>query len=50
MIFTLLDEKFFYNELTIQQLTVIHVVIHIGNKSDMYRSLNYWNFKTLKHR
>ena len=30
-------------------LTLVHVVIHMCNKGEIYRSLKYGNFKTSKH-
>ena len=38
----------YYNILTIQLLTKVHVLIHIGNKGDIHRSSKYCEFKTSK--
>ena len=42
-------ESIFYSILAIQRLTVAHVVIHIGNKGDIHRSLKYCDVETSKH-
>ena len=34
--------------LLIQLLTVVHVVIQVGNKGDIYRSLKYCHYKIIK--
>ena len=45
MIFIILSETIFITMLLIQLLTVAHVVIQVGNKDDIDRSLKYCHYK-----
>ena len=45
MIFIILSETIFITMLLIQLLTVAHVVIQVGNKGDIDRSLKYCLYK-----
>ena len=47
MIFIILSETIFITMLLIQLLTVAHVVIQVGNKDDIDRSLKYCHYKIL---
>ena len=44
-----MSEHNFYNMLTIQLLTVIHIAIKVTNKGNIHRSLKYCDLKTSKH-